>query len=320
MTAIVLDTAALAPQDRMALWHASVASVFGPFSISRNPSAEFHGRLQVKGRDQIRFGSLAYRGQNFERRPSDLARLADAYFTLTWPLAGEVLAVQEGEEHVLRPGHLYLFNHAVPYSTTPRIDYHTIGVAFPAAALRRRVPGVKPFYAIPLDGSAPRGRLLMSFIEHLAEGWESWPEHEFAELGERLLDLVALLALGQDGPEPQAESSVRLAHRRRAQRYIRAHLADAELTPQAVARACGISLSYLHQIFHASGSGVEESIFAERLEACRTLLLDPRARHLSVSTIAYRAGFSHAAHFSRAFKRRFGLTPSELRGQARQNG
>jgi AraC-like DNA-binding protein len=43
------------------------------------------------------------------------------------------------------------------------------------------------------------------------------------------------------------------------------------------------------------------------------LLSDPRARHLSVSTIAYRTGFSHPAHFSRAFRRRFGVSPSEIR-------
>ena len=306
-----VDTAAIAPRDRMEAWSASVASVFGPFAISRNGSAEFHGRLKVKGRGLLRFGSLAYRGHNFERRPSDLARLANDYYTLTWPVAGAVRAEQDGVEHRLRPGSLYLFNHAVPYSTVPDIEYQTAGVSFPCAALRQRLPDAPDFHAFPLEAAAPRGALLMSFVEHLAAGLERWDEREFAALGERLVDLVALLV----APETPgaADTSVRIAHRERALRYIRSHLGDAELGPDAVARACGISLSYLHQLFRPLGFGVEECIVAERLEHCRTLLGDPRLRHLSISTIAYRTGFSHAAHFSRAFRRRFGMTPSELR-------
>ena len=313
MTALELDTSTFAPKDRMGAWSACVASVFGPFAISRNDSAEFHGRLKVEARGVLRFGSLAYRGHNFERRPSDVARLANDYFTLTWPVAGQVRAEQGGVEHAMRPGNLYLFNHAVPYSTVPQVDYRTVGVAFPCAALRRRVPSAASFYALPLDPAAPRGALLLSFVEYLAQGLKRWDEREFAELGERLLDLIALLVVGGESAGAAADTSVRLAHRERALGYIRLHLADAALDPQAVALACGISLSYLHQIFRGAGLGVEECIFAERLEHCRRLLADPGARHLSISTIAYRAGFSHPAHFTRAFKRRFGLAPSELR-------
>ena len=311
MTALEFDTASIAPRERLAAWSASVASVFGPFAISPNGVGDFHGRLKVKGRGALRFGSLAYRGHNFERRASDLARLGSDYFSLTWPVAGQVRAAQGDAEHRIRPGSLYLFNHAVPYRTEPETLYETVGVAFPCAALRRRVPQVEPFYALPLDG-APGGALLMAFTQHLAQGMERWEEREFAALGEQLIDLVALLIIERAGPMA-ADSSVRIAHRERALRYIRAHLGDTGLSPEAVARGCGISPSYLHQLFRNLGAGVEELIFAERLEHCRKLLADPRARHLSISTIAYRNGFSHPAHFSRAFKRRFGMTPSEAR-------
>jgi AraC-like DNA-binding protein len=309
---IEIDTGAIAPRDRMAQWQASVASVFGPFAIHQRGAADFHGRLKVKGRGAIRFGSLAYQGQDFERRPSDLARLANDYFTLTWPVAGAVRTVVSGAEHRIEPGSLYLFNHAIPYSTAPEGLYHTVGVAFPCAALYGRRPDIAPFHALPLHEGSPSGALLLSFVEHFAQGFERWDEREFAELGERLVDLVALLMPG-DPAATSGESSVRIAHRERALRYIRSHLGDAELGPAAVARAGGISLSYLHQLFRSFGMGVEACITAERLEQCRRLLADPRCRHLSISTIAYRTGFSHPAHFSRAFRRHFGVTPSDVR-------
>jgi AraC-like DNA-binding protein len=312
---IEIDTAAIAPRDRMGLWQASVASVFGPFAIHPHGPCDFHGRLKVKARGALRFGSLAYQGQDFERRPSDVARLAHDYFTLTWPVAGAVRTVVARAEHRIEPGNLYLFNHAVPYSTVPDGLYHTVGVAFPCAMLQQRRPDVGPFHALPLGEGSPAGTLLLSFVEHVARGFERWGEREFAELSERLVDLVALLMPG-DAAAASGETSVRIAHRERALGYIRAHLGDSDLGPAAVARAGGISRSYLHQIFRSHGAGVEECITAERLEQCRRLLADPRCRHLSISTIAYRTGFSHPAHFSRAFRRRFGMAPSEARAAA----
>lgn len=318
MNAVELETSAIAPRDRMALWSASVSSVFGPFAIARNSSAEFYGRLGVKGRGALRFGGLTYRGHNFHRRPSDVAQLANEYFTLTWPLSGRLRTEQEGTERLLAPGGLYLFNHAVPYSTVPQVEYQTVGVAFPCAALRQRVPAVRSFYAAPLDAASGRGSLIKSFVEHLGHNLESWDEREFSELSDRLIDLIALLIVEPGQSRALADTSVRIAHRERALGYIRAHLGDAELTPEAVARACGISLSYLHQIFRSTGLGVEECIFGERLEQCRRMLTDLRHRHLSVSTIAYMTGFSHPAHFSRSFKRRYGVSPRDLRTPAPQ--
>ena len=85
------------------------------------------------------------------------------------------------------------------------------------------------------------------------------------------------------------------------------------LAPAYVAAACGISLSYLHEVFRAAEMSVEECIFDERLRVARRLLTDPRRRGTPIQTLCYEAGFSDPAHFSRKFRARFGLTPGELR-------
>jgi AraC family transcriptional regulator len=51
-----------------------------------------------------------------------------------------------------------------------------------------------------------------------------------------------------------------------------------------------------------------------RLERARRMLLEPGAR---LSDIAQRAGFADQAHFTRLFKRHFGITPGAvLRGMS----
>jgi len=49
------------------------------------------------------------------------------------------------------------------------------------------------------------------------------------------------------------------------------------------------------------------------LDAARRDLCDPGLAASSVSRIAFSWGFNDAAHFSRAFRARFGCSPRELR-------
>jgi len=53
-----------------------------------------------------------------------------------------------------------------------------------------------------------------------------------------------------------------------------------------------------------------------RLDATRRDLCDPALAARSISEIAFAWGFNDAAHFSRAFRARFGRSPRELRAGA----
>src|SRR5262245_40489235 len=65
------------------------------------------------------------------------------------------------------------------------------------------------------------------------------------------------------------------------------------------------------------GKSIRAFVLAQRHEVARTILLDTR---LSIKEIAARAGYSHVAHFSVAFKRHHGASPSALRGRRRDEG
>ena len=54
-------------------------------------------------------------------------------------------------------------------------------------------------------------------------------------------------------------------------------------------------------------------VWTERLKKIAKELGNPALSHLSVSSIAFDWGFSDAAHFSRAFKAAFGMTPRNFR-------
>jgi AraC-like DNA-binding protein len=70
---------------------------------------------------------------------------------------------------------------------------------------------------------------------------------------------------------------------------------------------------YVHKLFESEGSTFSEYLLARRLEFARRLLTTSRLACRSITSIALDAGFSDLSYFNRAFRRRYGATPTETR-------
>lgn len=91
------------------------------------------------------------------------------------------------------------------------------------------------------------------------------------------------------------------------------HLSNPDLTVASVAGACGISTRYLCAILKAHDTRFSEVLWKSRLERTKAWLKSDGMRHVSITKIAYMAGFKSAAHFSRMFKQVMSVTPGEFR-------
>ena len=123
--------------------------------------------------------------------------------------------------------------------------------------------------------------------------------------------LVASLATEAVGPSTPA--TIRAAHLHRIQQTIETLLAEPDLSLGRVAEAEGVSPRYLQKLFAAAGESFTHYVRLRRLERCRLDLISPRYAEASISSLCYRWGFNGAAHFSRAFKEQYGVSPREFR-------
>ena len=115
----------------------------------------------------------------------------------------------------------------------------------------------------------------------------------------------------------RAASSVRLALFHRICQTIEAELGDPELSLTKVARHQGISPRNMQKLFEFGGQSFGQYVRTRRLERCHADLGSPLQAHLSISEICFRWGFNDAAHFSRAFRAQYGMTPRECRRAGR---
>lgn len=100
---------------------------------------------------------------------------------------------------------------------------------------------------------------------------------------------------------------------RRVIDYIEADLSRA-FTIEELAKVAGVSPRHFIRAFRESaGQTPLRYVYDLRLERAKEFLLDPRR---TATEVALDCGFSHAQHFSTAFKKATGLTPSDFRRAA----
>lgn len=131
-----------------------------------------------------------------------------------------------------------------------------------------------------------------------------------------LIELAKAVARGRfDDAEPLLAPALAQAAKELAEN----RLADPELSPAMLARELHVSVRTLHRAFASAGESVAAHIRQRRLEEARLTLAAPSNR-LSISELAAYWQFADSSHFTRAFKKRYGWTPTEYARSARPGG
>lgn len=232
------------------------------------------------------------------------------HFTLQLLCSGRFHGGSPGNERVLNPGDVILFDMTRPQRT--RADgAHFVTVSLARDVVEAVLPDARRHHGEILPAS--EAGLLADLMESLARRAGSLsPE----AAGRTSRALAELLAGAFGAPDSIAESALDVAvdlRRQRAEAYIEAHLHDPRLDPERVADALALSRTTLYGLFAASG-GVARHILTRRLERLRSALGRPSETR-SVTTLTYDHGFTSESHCSRAFRAAYGLPPGRYRSE-----
>ncbi|MDR6100166.1 AraC-like DNA-binding protein [Agrobacterium larrymoorei] len=121
--------------------------------------------------------------------------------------------------------------------------------------------------------------------------------------------LIAELAAGvARGGRPDRLSAIKQS--------VGAHLSDSGFSLADVAHSERISARAVQKLFHREGTTFSRYLLERRLEAARQALL-LRGPGEAIMQIAFDCGFDDPAYFSRAFRKRYGVRPTDMRRSAR---
>lgn len=307
------STANVDRASRFGYWSDLNSELFCPLQISPARPDEFDAEVSIDTVGPIAIARTFSTAARIERSERHLTRPPGHRFGFLVAVRGTIHLIHRGHEIVLDKHDGVLLDQQAPYRITFSDSNHALGAQIHDETLRYLLPKAETYCGHPLRGSAGLGNTLSSLTESLwervIEGVPAGAEHVLAH---NLLELLTA-AYAVEYRSDTADTGVRNARKAQIRQYIEANLRDADLSVQAIAEFMRVSPRYVRMIFADEPETVTAYILRRRLERCAELMRNPRWGGRTVTDAAFEWGFSSTAHFSRAFKRQFGLSPTAYR-------
>lgn len=212
-----------------------------------------------------------------------------------------------GREALLEARVPHLFSLARSFEGE-REDIEWIALFVPRDAMPERVGPLDPDASGPIEGAL--GALLGRTLERIVESLPRMTAGDVPKLEAAIAGLLAGCLVLPRVPEPPGNAAIEAARRARALAIIRRELGSPGLGPAEICKLAAMSRSQLYRCFVPLG-GVARAIQAERLTRAHASLLAAGA-NADIGRTGESLGFPDASTFSRAFRRHFGYTPSQL--------
>ncbi len=276
---------------------------------------DFHGSVETMPIGVGRLNRVVATSHLVRRTKVEIAKSNEEYFYLNYKTRGECQIHQSGQISTLRPGDVGIFDSSLPFDLEHRNcpDLAVSSFMLPRQIIKDRLQGDLPRSPMILSRHPKLGALIRETASTMSREADRISIAEGERMYNMLLDLVVMaLSSNEDaenGPQASRVNALLLS----AKNYVDQNHFRADLNPDMVASALGISTRYLHKVFAGNEASFAEYLLNRRLEASASMLSSPAFSHLTISEVSRRSAFSDPAYFHRVFKKRFGCTPGDWR-------
>lgn len=313
----LLSTAAVEPSRQLAYWTEMVCDTY--VQLDCDAAADAHtieGEIAVDQLATLQLSRVTATAQHVRRTPARIARTSEDYFLVSIQARGTGAVVQDGRHAKLAPGDFALYDSTRPYELLFDGPFQQYVLKLPGPTLRTALRDTHRLTATSVCGARGAGHLMIGMIRTLAADIETLaPESAVAVADSVTQILIAGLSALPAAQQPALSNLIAL-HREQIKACVRARLREPGLSVASIAAQLRLASSTLHRAWAGEPCSLADWVWAQRLDAARRDLCDPALATRNVSEIAFSWGFNDAAHFSRAFRARFGCSPRALRAQA----
>ncbi len=233
----------------------------------------------------------------------------EAHFYIEFQRSGNGTLLQDGRNAFLRQGDFVFCDMARPLSWRFEDDYSLYKILIPRDKLAVKLGDTRRLTSRAIRSNTLTGGLVYSFLLKFIPALDSASPESAKHLSSILLDLIiaAIADLSYAIPVQTMSRSTLLY---KAQQYIESNLRNPNLKVEDCAKACGVSVRYLQELFHEQDTSVSKWLWEKRLELYKASLINPLMAEKNFTQIAYDCGFSDISNLSRKFKAHLSVTPS----------
>jgi len=301
-----------APADRLAVWREIVARKL--LRVEVEPlTLPFQIEATLRVLPGLRVGFAAF-GASINRRTQEIVAQDNDDVFLLISLEGEVTVAQKDAELALNEGDCS-FMSCKQEGNFIRSSYGGVLCArFERNALSLRVPNIDECMGRVIRRETEALRMLTTYLRSLDDNQGLKSEKLREMVVNQIYDLAALVLMPfSDRATLERDDGIGARRLRAVKKHITQNLAQAALSLNDAAAACQLSARQVQRLFAGEGTTFSQYLLNKRLARVHTALTDRRQANRSIGEIVLASGFGDVSHFNRAFRRRYGLAPSDLR-------
>lgn len=313
---MTFSTAELPEPDRLAFWNAGSVAI-GGVEADQIGTETFHGAVVRRKLGDAKVFHLDTSPHHAAWTRRLIERCEDPHLRICFQESGATVLSSGTAETTVQAGEWFATDSRRPFTSSHYERSRKIALQIPFDRLTsierdvlRKLSG-----GIAMNGGV--ARMLHACLRAAISETTPADDRLDNDLGETMIDLLRLMlreqALSFSAPV------MRDLTQERIRSFVRRNLHDPALSVDMIAQAMKCSKRYVHKVFSGDQT-ITEYIWAQRLEQCRAILAASDQRHVTLTQIAFENGFSSSAHFSRAFREKFGKPPRVFRAEMLEAG
>lgn len=262
--------------------------------------------------DLLRVNHISATAHSVQRSRFDIATDSRSSIFMCLMLKGNGYSYQGNTCSNHRPGDLIMYDTMKPYGHGFPADMEMIVIDIPQETAKEIIGKRSIDDLIKVDSNVQFGQSSNEAIYKLLQKKVS-SEQEMHSICEQVINHSKVLFNSSYTKSSQKSGSILY---QRCKAYIDKHLTDTELSIDSLCKELHTSPRQLARSFANSEQTVSRYIWEGRLEKSREDILN--SINISITEIAFKWGFNHSTHFSSAYKKYFGESPSETRRVLKQ--
>jgi AraC-like DNA-binding protein len=266
-------------------------------------------------REGVVFGSRS--PARYQTGRHQLVQERDGFGLTVLASGAPATALHLGRELVGQPGDAIVTSGADPSVSLMHQPGRIYTFALPRVEMAAAVPNLEAAFATTIPASNAALQLLTRYVRLLLQGgYVDGPGLPWT-VAAHIIDLAAMaIGASVDAAQVARDRGGAAARLATVKADIRAQLGNGGLSVAVIAVRHGVSPRHIQRLFERDGTTFSAFLLQARLARAIQMLGDPHAAGRTIAAIALESGFGDVSYFNRTFRRNYGATPSDIRGQA----
>ncbi|MBF9000222.1 helix-turn-helix domain-containing protein [Vibrio nitrifigilis] len=304
----IFSTDNIQSKERFDYWNDVVFQCYAP-CLGKIPSLnEFNATTSVAEFGCSEISDVTSDAIDYDRRKSDLNLIDRDDIFVSIMTEGSGYFEQNGRQVRQSVGDILIYDSGRPYSFRYKEAYKATLIRLPRPIIQAKVANIDTIGGNIIPTHSIYNRLMRSLVNEshlIATSPELIVNDELIKPALEMMTTALTQAVSTTSVPALNDS-----HLEQIKSYIRAHLADENLSLDTIAKAQNISTRTLSRLFAETGETPRQWLQSQRLSAAYNALSLGKVRN--VTEAAYQFGFKDLSHFSRSFRQRFSVSPKSL--------